>query len=397
MRIGIVGAGPAGLVASIAGAELGLDVTLFERFSKFKPAGAGFGLQSNGFRVLEALGLLDGFLPKLNICHVYVHQLGRRRSVAYDFGELPVPHNYFAVAIRHELQEHLLKSALERGVNIRIGHRCTGVDINNGRAVLRFENYKEEEFDVVVACDGAHSVVRENAGAEFRKKYIDQAYLRGVAPVPSNKDVFVEIWGEDGRIFGICPLPGDRTFFFCSAPLENWQEIRDNSLEEWIESWRGYGDQVMSLLRAVSNWRDVNYDNRLCEIYMKRWYKIPVFFAGDSAHAMRPNYGQGANCAMVDSLVLMRLLAEVVEGRISLGEAGKRYDSIRRPFVTEIQRRSGSAGVMSGWTSPTSRWLRDTAFELFSKIGFLRRWNLLLASGYNKKEEPFLTPLRKGS
>ena len=130
---------------------------------------------------------------------------------------------------------------------------------------------------------------------------------------------------------------------------------------------------------------------------MKRWHRLPVFFVGDSAHAMRPNYGQGANCAMVDALVLMRLLAEAVHGRISIEEVGRRYDSIRRPFVTEIQRRSASAGVMSGWTLSPARWFRDTAFELFSKIRFLRERNLLLASGYNKKEEPYLSPIRSNS
>jgi 2-polyprenyl-6-methoxyphenol hydroxylase-like FAD-dependent oxidoreductase len=34
-----------------------------------------------------------------------------------------------------------------------------------------------------------------------------------------------------------------------------------------------------------------------------------TFLIGDAAHAMTPNYGQGANAAMVDAVVLTTLLA----------------------------------------------------------------------------------------
>ena len=104
-RVGIVGAGPAGLVAAIAGARLGLDVTLFEGAPQFRPVGSGFGIQSNGFRVLDALGLLNGFLPNLHACRTYVLSLSGHTDLRMDFGELPLPHNRFAVALRYELQE----------------------------------------------------------------------------------------------------------------------------------------------------------------------------------------------------------------------------------------------------------------------------------------------------
>ena len=52
---------------------------------------------------------------------------------------------------------------------------------------------------------------------------------------------------------------------------------------------------------------------------------------------MTPNLGQGANCAMVDALVLMRLLAPALLHGSSLKEVGLFYDRLRRPFVTRIQ------------------------------------------------------------
>lgn len=393
IKVGIVGAGPAGLVSAIAGAKLGMEVTVFEKVPEFRPAGAGFGIQSNGLRVLEALDLLDSFLPKLRLCQKYILTLSGETDLHYNFGELPIPHNHFAVALRFELQEHLLLHAEKVGVKVRFGHRCTGAEIHNGKAVIKFDSGNEEEFDIVVACDGIHSAIRTKLNVKTKELEVGQSYLRGVVPIQFEEDVFREIWGNDGRIFGICPLPEGRTFFFCSAPNEKWEEIRNNRLNEWIEGWKGHGEKVMSILKAVEDWNLVNYDNRLKEIQMKPWYYGPVFFAGDSAHAMRPNYGQGANSAMVDGLVLMKLIAEVIGSGGRHEDAGKRYDSIRRPFVSRIQQGARMAGIMSGWTSAPARKFRDLTFRIHKVIKPLSKQNLLLASGFNPKEERFFQPL----
>jgi salicylate hydroxylase len=70
---------------------------------------------------------------------------------------------------------------------------------------------------------------------------------------------------------------------------------------------------------------------------MPRWYKVPVFFVGDAAHAMTPHLGQGANSSMVDALVLIRLLASCGTDDSMPDLAGARYEKVRQPFVTRIQ------------------------------------------------------------
>jgi len=66
--------------------------------------------------------------------------------------------------LRHELQEHLLAAAVQEGVGIEFGHRCTGVSSHGGTASLRFDNGTEYECDVILACDGIHSQTRESIG-----------------------------------------------------------------------------------------------------------------------------------------------------------------------------------------------------------------------------------------
>jgi hypothetical protein len=43
-------------------------------------------------------------------------------------------------------------------------------------------------------------------------------------------------WYPDGRIFGIAPLPGARTYFYCTALLGRWPQTLHGSLDQWIAS-----------------------------------------------------------------------------------------------------------------------------------------------------------------
>jgi 2-polyprenyl-6-methoxyphenol hydroxylase-like FAD-dependent oxidoreductase len=114
--IAVVGAGPAGLTAALALRRLGLEVTVFEQAEDFQRIGGGIVLHDNGQRVLEALGLLEGFRPHLQPCPVIAAELcsGRVLGTA-DFGRFSPPLRHLpAVVLRHQLQEHLLAAARQR-------------------------------------------------------------------------------------------------------------------------------------------------------------------------------------------------------------------------------------------------------------------------------------------
>ena len=59
MRVGIVGAGTAGLAAAALVARAGHGVAVLERAPDPGPVGAGLLLQPTGAAVLERLGVLD--------------------------------------------------------------------------------------------------------------------------------------------------------------------------------------------------------------------------------------------------------------------------------------------------------------------------------------------------
>jgi 2-polyprenyl-6-methoxyphenol hydroxylase-like FAD-dependent oxidoreductase len=331
MRIAIVGAGPAGLTAALALRRLGLEVTVFEQAEDYERIGGGIVLHDNGQQVLQALGLLDSFRPHLQPCPVIAAELcGGRILGTAGFGRFSPPLRHLpAVVLRRQLQAHLLAGARAAGVEVRFGHRVVAASAAGDAAELRFAGGARERAGTVLACDGAGSATRASLRLPARHRRLRRAYLRGVADLGWQQPQIRELWYPDGRLFGTAPLPGARTYFYCTAPGGRWPQTLHGGLDAWIASWAGCHPTPPAILGAVQDWSRVNYDEPV-EVQARQWSRTPVFLVGDAAHAMAPYLGQGANSALVDALVLSRLLAQELHGRDDLAAVGRRYAAIRR-------------------------------------------------------------------
>jgi salicylate hydroxylase len=391
--IAIVGAGPAGLTAALALRRLGLEITVFEQAEDFRRIGGGIVLHDNGQRVLAALGLLEGFRPQLQPCPVIAAERGDGRVLgAVEFGRFSPPLRHLpAVVLRHQLQEHLLGATRAAGVEVRFGHRVVSVSAAGDAAALRFADGASERAGVVLACDGAGSATRASLRLPARRRHLRRAYLRGVVDLGWPQPRIRERWYPDGRIFGTAPLPGARTYFYCTAPLGRWPHTLQAGLDEWIASWAGHDPQPPAILAAVPDWRRVNYDEPV-EVQARRWFHPPVFLVGDAAHAMTPYLGQGANSALVDAQVLSRLLAQELHGHGDLETVGRRYEAVRSRFTRLVQvssRRQGDLATL-GWAP--ARWLRDHVLPMLAATGWLQRRSALLTAGFSRAEQELLSP-----
>jgi 2-polyprenyl-6-methoxyphenol hydroxylase-like FAD-dependent oxidoreductase len=391
-RIAVAGGGPAGLVAAIACRQAGYEVAVFEQAPSFEHVGGAIGIQSNGLRVLSALGLFESFQPHIELLlRAGLESPPGRSLVMADFSEIDVTSRGFAVALRYDLQDVLLRSAREHDVHIRFNARVTSVQRAADGVTLSFRDGNSERADVVFACDGARSAVRDTSGFIVNRREVGEAYLRCVAAIAHPRPERTgEYWQTDGRRAGAFPLPGNRTYLFCSVPIGQWKEILERDLESWIRSWDDFGEPVTSLVRAV-DWTRAVYDE-LSDVRVDRWHRDRVILAGDAAHAMTPNLGQGANSAMVDSLVLVNLLV-AMNGDVPAAAA--RYEQIRKPFVTRIQDAAWYGGRFASLRSPALRGIRDTMIRASSVIGPARRASMKLTAGYNPAEQEYLHPVRR--
>jgi 2-polyprenyl-6-methoxyphenol hydroxylase-like FAD-dependent oxidoreductase len=390
--IAVVGAGPAGLTAALALRRLGLEVTVYEQAQDFQRIGGGIVLHDNGQRVLAALGLLEGFRPHLQPCSVLAAELCDGRVLgSANFSRCSPPLRHLpAVVLRHQLQDHLLGAARAAGVPVRFGHRVVAASPAGDGAVLGLADGTSERAGIVLACDGAGSATRASLGLPARRRRLGRAYLRGVAELGWTQPTARELWYPDGRIFGTAPLPGARTYFWCTAPLGRWPQTLHGGLENWIASWAGRHPAPPAVLGAVRDWGGVNYDEPL-EVQARRWSRAPVFLVGDAAHAMTPYLGQGANSALVDALVLSRLLAQELHGHRDLAAVARRYEAVRGRFTRLVQAGSRRQGDLATLRWAPARWLRDHLLPLLADAGWLQRRSALLTAGLNPAERELLS------
>jgi 2-polyprenyl-6-methoxyphenol hydroxylase-like FAD-dependent oxidoreductase len=391
-RIAIVGAGPAGLTAAIAARRLGLDLVVYEQAAALGRVGGGIALQSNGQRALASLDLLASFEGRMKTARTFlIEGPGGAPYARFDYGALPVPFPRFAVVLRAELQQHLLHAAERAGVRIELGRHCVGLVPDRTATGLRFADGGTAEASVVLGGDGTRSTVRTSGGFAGVPRPVGVAALRGVVDREATPGVTREIWLDDGRLFGIAPLPAGRTYFYCSAPLGRWDETVAH-IGPWIDSWRAAHHEAGDILAAVSDWTRVSYDE-IQEVRAPRWSGERCFLLGDAAHAMMPNLGQGANSAMVDALVLVRLLAAAGDDGDALDAVGSRYEAVRHAFVRRVQRASHLAGRVAAWRSPAARLVRRGMLALGTMGGRISQSGLRLGAGLNPAEEGFLGPL----
>lgn len=398
--IAVIGAGPAGLAAGIALHRLGFDAAIFEQAPQMEAVGGGILLHSNGLRALDALGVLPRLEAKLRYSgRLTLEAAGGHVLLSVSYADLPVPHPHCAVVLRYDLVDALLQTAQENAVPLFLDRKFSGLTVDKSGVFVSLVatngTTETRRFDAVVACDGVHSPIRAALGLlPLGAEKPLPPWLRASSPVHTQSNAIREIWGNDGRGFGIMPLPHNETHFFCSAPpRDDWNALLADpaALDNWINSWKPFGPDVLEMVRNVPDWKTVHYGSPAL-VEAKSWHKGPVFLVGDAAHAMPPNLGQGANAALVDALVLARTLADAAEENslVDWEKAGRNYQAIRGPFMQKTQQAAHELGFLSHQTVPLVRLLRDEAMKKSACIIPIRNRAVEIAIGHNPPEDAFL-------
>lgn len=391
LRVGIAGAGPGGLTAAIACRRLGMDVTVFEQKAEPAPGGGGIVVADNGMRALGAIGLLDEFSRRSRPLTGFQVESGSGRVlVSYGYRWAGLRHGCAGVR-RSTLIGLLLRAAEHSGVKVRFGERCASVATEEGEAVLTFLTGSQEGFDVVIAADGTHSALRQAITADQQVRGIGFTALCGRSQRGQALPLHREIWGEDGRVFGTFPLAGEETHFYCGGPAGRWGGILHDGVGTVLDSWADLGAEVMPVLRAVEDWGSATHYFDIFEVRLSRWYEGRVFALGDAAHAMCPSLGQGGNAAMVDAVVLARLLGDSGNGELEMGAVGRVYQHVRKPFVTATQRMARLQSRLLEGGSSSWRVVRSASFA-FQRVvpPRLLRSSLRFVLGHHRGERRYL-------
>jgi 2-polyprenyl-6-methoxyphenol hydroxylase-like FAD-dependent oxidoreductase len=351
-RAEIVGGGFAGLAAACALARRGWQVRVHERADRLRTAGAGINVYENGLRVLEALGALedtirDGARAKL------------RETRDQDDRLLAIHHWNVRVygVLRQRMIDALAASARRAGAEILANSEGIAA---TPAGELQLANGERLKADLVIAADGVNSRIRDGLDLVSQRRYLRDGCIRVLVPTQSAEEGLdhrtIEYWSGHRR-FLLNPCSTTHLYFALSMPHD---DVAGRTMPVnkalWVQSF----PHLRNLIERIGD--DGRYD-RFEYITLRRWSAGRVAVIGDAAHALPPNIGQGAGCAMMNALSLAVFLDRGTDVSAQL-EAWERAE---RPLTDHSQRISRLYGMPTFWPAP----LRRTFYWLAGKSAWL--------------------------
>jgi salicylate hydroxylase len=103
------------------------------------------------------------------------------------------------------------------------------------------------------------------------------------------------------------------------------------------------------------------------------WQSGHIALLGDAAHAMLPFAAQGAGMAIEDAAVLAQCLGDTADDG-NIPAALKRYEALRKPRVTRVQRTARQQGRIYHLQGPMAV-ARDTVMRLLGPDRLQARQN----------------------
>jgi 2-polyprenyl-6-methoxyphenol hydroxylase-like FAD-dependent oxidoreductase len=311
-------------------ARAGVEVVVLEKHKDFLRDFRGDTIHPSTLELMHELGLLDDFLklPHQKVKTISA-QIGDDRITMADFTHLPTHCKFVAFMPQWDFL-NFLRDKGQRYPKLKVMMSTEATDLLWSDGVVTGVKAKGPEgpieisADLVVACDGRHSVVRPSAKLEVEEigAPMDVLWFR-VSKGSESESVLARI--ESGKMM----VTLDRgTYWQCAYVIAKGQY--EVVKARGIEAFRADVVELAPILKSgiadVKSWDDVKLltvaINRLT-----RWTRPGLLCIGDAAHAMSPVGGVGINLAVQDAVATANLLAaKMLKGRLSEDD----LDAVRR-------------------------------------------------------------------
>jgi len=351
MKVTIVGGGLGGALMGVFLGRAGHQVEIVERRPDPRKGAAGRGrsinlaISTRGLAALERAGLDRAVLD------VAVRMRGRMVH-APDGHRTFQPYGHEAHHVINSVSRaglnRLLVEAAESmdNVRVRFGLRCADVDLENATCELEDHDTGRREklqADLVVGADGAYSEVRgvlqKTERFEYAQSYLPHGYKELSIPPAGDGSFRMErdalhIWPRER--FMMIALPNVDGSYTCTCfwPFEGPDSFA--ALKTGAEV-RAYFERVfpdaVPLMPTLEEDFLLNPVGSLVTVRCKPWsHKNRVVLLGDAAHAIVPFYGQGANAAFEDCIVL----DECLKSEADAGTALAVYEARRKEHADAL-------------------------------------------------------------
>jgi 2-polyprenyl-6-methoxyphenol hydroxylase-like FAD-dependent oxidoreductase len=241
---------------------------------------------------------------------------------------------------------NMLLDTVKNRVELVFGDSITGLIEAKDRIEATFAKGSRRQFDLVLGCDGIHSVVRKIwFGAEDKYVHFLQQYfsITIVDKLLIERDTG-QMYNEPGKAVMLNAYKNKTDIVFAFAcDNELAYDYRDQEQQRNIiaEQFAGMGWRTAELLAELRGSANFYFD-KLCQVRMPSWTKGRVALVGDAGYCASPAAGMGGSLAINGAAALAEAMREH-EG--DLERAFRAYGERFRPFIDQIQAEAVRVGL----------------------------------------------------
>lgn len=336
--LAIVGGGLVGASLALALRPTGLRVALIEGVAPDAATQPSFddrttALGNGTRRVFESLGVWSEMVGEAApIREIHVSDAGRAGFARLDAREHDI--DAFGYVITNRSMGRALNAALAEHVSLerRMPARCTSVTFGDDGVLLNTEPGEQPlRAQLVVAADGANSLVRSAAGLEASvEDYQQVAIVAHVASSRPADGTAYERFTSTGP-FAVLPLHDGHYGIVWTLSAADAEEVLALSDADYLARLQlAFGWRIGRLLRVGRRQAYPLRLTRAAAVTAERCVLI-----GNAAQALHPVAGQGFNLGLRDAVTLAELLADAKreERGVDVGSAALLAEFARRRSV----------------------------------------------------------------
>jgi len=322
-QVGIVGAGPAGLLLAHLLALRGVDAIVVENRSRdYCEARQRAGLLEAGtVELLRSVGL-GKRMDAEGIEHsgIYLQFLGERHHL--DFRSL-TGGRWVTIYAQTEIVKDLIAARLAAGGAIEFNASDVSVSgVASDRPVLSYVDESgvahEVSCDVIAGCDGFHGICRPLVpGLSVYERTYPYAWLGILANAAPSTDELIYSRHTDGfALYSMRSHEVSRLYLQVppDEPVENWPDDRI-----WAELQKRFALDGWSVSEGEITDKSVTAMRSFVAGPMRHGR---LFLAGDAAHIVPPTGAKGLNLALSDVVILATaLISALRDGSWELADA----------------------------------------------------------------------------
>ena len=309
----IAGGGPAGIMLGFLLARAGVRVVVLEKHADFFRDFRGDTVHPSTLELMAELGLLDAFLK---VPHQKIETLsgliGDERVHMVDFRHLPTRCKFVALMPQWDFLDFLAGQARRYPkFDLRMNAQATDLIHENGICVGVSVTTPDGPLsilaDLVVACDGRHSTLRDKAGlvSDAFGAPMDVLWFRLSRLASDGAETFGHV--DAGRMM-IMIDRGD--YWQCAYVIAKggFDRIKAEGLPAFRAGVLALSPFLERRVEELREWGDV----KLLSVQVDRlrqWWRPGLLAIGDAAHAMSPIGGVGVNIAVQDAVAAANQLA----------------------------------------------------------------------------------------